>query len=55
MTARYFITIASLLILTACGQKGPLYLPENEPETASAVQQQEDPSLKVASQREQDK
>ncbi|MGQ3891817.1 LPS translocon maturation chaperone LptM [Legionella sp. CNM-4043-24] len=35
----YFLPLLCLLSLTACGQKGPLYLPENKPATTQGQNQ----------------
>jgi predicted small lipoprotein YifL len=37
MLKRIFIASTSLLVLVACGYKGPLYLPKNQPTTSSSA------------------
>lgn len=60
MNPRYLIFLTSLLILTACGQKGPLYLPEDNPAETNEAQAQPSPAtgeaqIETASQRKPDK
>ena len=50
---RHFVMISAFFLLTACGQKGALYLPESSEEAAMQKDANKDPLL--ASQREQDK
>jgi predicted small lipoprotein YifL len=38
MRVRWVALLTSLIILTACGQKGPLYIPQNANASASADQ-----------------
>jgi predicted small lipoprotein YifL len=60
MNKRYLIALTSLLVLTACGQKGPLYLPA-EDTIATPAEEQDQPrhaqpeSIELASQRKQEK
>jgi len=46
---RYLATLLALFALTGCGQKGPLYLPENTDDEVNQEEQSTD------SRREQDK
>lgn len=60
MKKHYLIALTSLLLLTACGQKGPLYLPDESAATSpSAEQARPRPDqleyIKLASQQEQEK
>jgi len=60
MNKRYLIALTSLLVLTACGQKGPLYLPSEDAIATPAIEQGQPRdvqprSIELASQREQDK
>ena len=50
---RHLVLISALLLLTACGQKGALYLPESSEE--AVMQSDANKDLLLASQREQDK
>ena len=50
---RHFFMISVFFLLTACGQKGALYLPESSEEAVMQSDANKDPLL--ASQREQDK
>ena len=50
---RHFVMISAFFLLTACGQKGALYLPESSEEAVTQSDANKDPLL--ASQREQDK
>ena len=50
---RHLIMISAFFLLTACGQKGALYLPESSEEAVTQSDANKDPLL--ASQREQDK
>ena len=38
----HILAIASLILLSACGQKGPLYHPEPEPATENAQPEEEE-------------
>lgn len=35
---RYTVLIIVFALLTACGQKGPLYLPKDEPDIAGEIE-----------------
>ena len=50
---RHLVLISALLLLTACGQKGALYLPGNSEEAVERNDANNDQL--VANQREQDK
>ena len=50
---RHFVMISAFILLTACGQKGALYLPESSEE--AVMQSDANKDLLLASQRELDK
>jgi predicted small lipoprotein YifL len=57
---KHYLIALTCLLLTACGQKGPLYLPDESTATSQSAEQTQDRPdqleyIKLASQHEQEK